>query len=111
MSRTDLLKCDFRLGLKLDLVGNARSTPTCGIPGPRLRQIQTVGDGQAGVMIGNGQAHRHLTIVLLAKLAAILPRYADRVLALLRKTRVIDDPGLNRPAALDRRLHHLADLG
>jgi hypothetical protein len=33
------------------------------------------------------------------------------MLALLGEGRVIDDPGFDRPVALDLRLHHLADFG
>jgi hypothetical protein len=40
-----------------------------------------------------------------------LPRDADRVPPFLRKTGVINDPGLNRPVALDAGQHHFADLG
>ena len=42
------------------------------------------------------QADRHLAVVLLAQLAAILPRHADRVAALLGKAGVVDDPRLDR---------------
>src|SRR5258708_34496654 len=37
--------------------------------------------------------------------------HADRVLALLRERRVVDDPGLDRPVLLNYRQHHLAYLG
>ena len=62
-------------------------------------------------MIGHRQGHSDLTIVLLAKLAAILPRNPDRMPPLLREARVIDDPSFNRPVALYRWRYHLADLG
>ncbi len=52
-------------------------------------------------MIGDRQRHRDLAIVLLAELAAILPRHADRMPALLGKAGVVDDPGLDRPVPLD----------
>ena len=42
------------------------------------------------------QADRDLAVVLLAQLAAILPRHADRVAALLGKACVVDDPRLDR---------------
>jgi hypothetical protein len=44
-------------------------------------------------VIGNRQRHRDLTIVLLAKLAAILPRHPDRVPPLLGKAGVVDNAG------------------
>jgi hypothetical protein len=34
----------------------------------------------------------HLAVILLAQLPAVLPRHAHRMLSLLRKTRVINDP-------------------
>ena len=49
------------------------------------------------------RSHRHLAVVLLAQLAATLPRRTDRVAAFLRKAGVIDDPGLDRFIAGDRR--------
>jgi hypothetical protein len=60
------------------------------------------------MVIGHRQAYRHLAIVLLAKLPAILPRHADRVLALLGKAGVINDPVGNRAMPLDRRQHGTA---
>ena len=63
------------------------------------------------MVIGNRQRHRDLTIVLLAKLAAVLPRYPDRMPPLLGKPGVVDDPGFNRPVTFDLRQHHLAHLG
>src|ERR1700745_4507314 len=63
------------------------------------------------MMSGNRKCHGDLTIVLLAELAAILPCDPDRMPPLLGEARVIDDPSLDRPAALDPRHDHLADLG
>jgi len=62
-------------------------------------------------MISDRQGHGGLTIVLLAELAAILPRNPDRMPPLLGEARVIDDPSFNRPVPLYRRQHHLTDLG
>ena len=62
-------------------------------------------------MIGQRQRHRDLAVILLAELTAILPGHPDRAPPLLGKARVVDDPGLDRPAALDRRQHQLAELG
>jgi hypothetical protein len=55
------------------------------------------------MVVGHRQAHRHLTVVLLAELAAVLPRHPNRVLALLRETGVVDDPVPHRPVPLKRR--------
>ena len=49
-------------------------------------------------------------IVLLAELTTVLARHPDRVPALLGKTGIVDDPGLDRPLPLDRRQHYLAHL-
>ena len=61
-----------------------------------MRQIQAIGDRQAGVIVGDRQADRNLAVVLLAELTAVLPRHADRVVALLRNAGVVDDPGADR---------------
>jgi hypothetical protein len=62
-------------------------------------------------MVGQRQRHRYLTVVLLAELAAILPRDPDRVPPLLGKASVVDNPSLDRPAALDCRQHQFAHFG
>ncbi len=62
------------------------------------------------MVIGNRQRHRYLAIVLLAELATILPRDADRVLSLLGEARIIDDPRLDRPVPRDLRQNQFAYL-
>jgi hypothetical protein len=52
-----------------------------------------------------------LAVVLLAELTAILPGHPNRMPPLLGKARVIDDPGFDPPATLDRRQHELAHPG
>jgi hypothetical protein len=42
---------------------------------PFLRQLQTIGYRQVRMGVGQRQRHCHLTVVLLAELAAILARY------------------------------------
>ena len=59
---------------------------------PILGKIEPKGDRQARVLIGYRQRHRNLTIVLLAELPAILPGDANGMNALLRESRVVDDP-------------------
>ena len=102
MSRRDLLKRDLRLGLEDHLLGNAGLAAAPGVPRPGLGRIKPIGDRQARGLARNRQAHGHLAVVLLAQLAAVLPRHADRVLALLGKAGVVHDPGLDRPTALNR---------
>ena len=52
-----------------------------------------------------------MAIVLLAQLTAVLTRHPDRVPALLGKARIVDDPGLDGPGALDCRQDQVAHLG
>lgn len=59
----------------------ARPAPALGGVCPALRQIQSIGDRQAGRGVGNRQTDRDLAIVL-AELTAILPRHSHRMLAL-----------------------------
>ena len=68
-------------------------------------------EGQAGVVIGDRQSDRHLTIVHLSELATVLPRHSHRVRALFGHTGVVDDPGVDRPVPFDHRQHPGADGG
>jgi hypothetical protein len=66
------------------------------------------------MVIGDRQRHHRLAIVLLAQLAAILPRHADRMAAFLREPSVINDPRLDRAVRLNGRqrdLPHFAQHG
>ena len=103
--RLDLVKRDLRLGAEDDILRDACFGPPVRIVCPALRQIEPVGDGQARMVIGHRQAHRDLAVVLLAELAAILAGHADRMLALLGKAGVVDDPGADRSLLLERRQH------
>ncbi len=107
----DLLKRDLRLGRKADLVWNLGLAPPLAVLGPGLRQIEPKGRRQARPRVGQGQADRHLAVVLLADLPAVLTRHPHRMMALLAERRVVDDPRLDRPMRLDRRQHQLAHLG
>ncbi|MET4279097.1 hypothetical protein ABIB68_007300 [Bradyrhizobium sp. F1.2.2] len=107
--RFDLLKCD--LLFKADLLGHARFVPTFVICCPILRQIETIHRRQTGVVIGKRQGRRDFAVILLAELPAILTRHIDRMLSLLGKTGVIDDPRFDRSTALHRRQYHLAHFG
>ncbi len=91
----DLAERDLQLGLEQNLLGNPGLLPVLGVVGPGLGQIQAVGDGQTSVPRGHRQADGHLAVILLAGLAAILSRYADRMSSLFRKPGVVDDPGHN----------------
>ena len=88
-----------------------RLAAACRVARPFLRQVKPIAHRQAGLAVGKRQRDRRLAVVLLAQLAAILPRHPDRVLALLRKAGVVDDPSLDRASPLDRRQHQLAHLG
>jgi len=71
--------------------------------------MQAPGNRQARRMIGQRQADRNLAVVPLAAPTAILTRHPDRVTALLRKSGVVDDPGLDRAALFDDRHGQLLD--
>jgi hypothetical protein len=87
--------------------GTPGDSPTDRVVGPLLWQIQSVGHRQATQMGGHRETHRHLAVVLLAQLAAVLPGYTHRVAAFLRKARVIHDPALDRFVSSDRWQHAL----
>src|SRR5271166_3639155 len=105
-----LIERDLRLGLEDDLLRYSRFVPTLIIRRPVLRQIQPIRHRQAGIVIGDRQRYRYLAVVLLAELATILARNADRVPTLLGKARVVDDPRLDRPVPFHLRQHQRADL-
>jgi len=106
----DLIERDLRLGLEDDTLRHARLPAPRRIGGPVLGQIKAVGDRQAGRVVGHRQGYGDLAIILLAQLAGVLAGNPDRVPALLGKARVVDDPGLDRPAALERRQGQPAHL-
>src|SRR5919112_1274111 len=83
--------------------GTPALAPPCRILGPDLGQVEPVGDRQAGLVVRHRQADRHLAVLLLAELAAVLPRYPDRVRALLREGGVIHNPVPHRPVPRDGR--------
>ena len=93
----DLIESDHRLGLEADVFRNANSLPARGIVGPVLRQKETIGDWKARCVVCDRQRDGDLTVVLLAELAGILARHADRMPAFLWKAGVVDDPGLDLP--------------
>src|ERR1700735_3819039 len=97
----DLVKGDLRFGLEQDVLGHAGSCPANRIGCPILGKVEPKGDRQACVFVGYRQRDRDLTIVLLAKLTAILPGDADRMNALLGESRVVDNPGAYPAALLD----------
>src|SRR5215831_14007031 len=89
----NLLERKLRLSFEADLRRNARFGTTSLILSPGFRQIQPICNRQAGMMICNRQRHRHLTIRLFAKLPAVLMRNPNRMLPLLGKARIINNPG------------------
>src|SRR6516165_835086 len=98
---SDLIEGDLGFGLEHDVLGHAGFGAANRIGRPILGKIETKGDREACMLVGYRQRDCDLTIVLLAKLAAILPGDADRMNALLGQTRVVDDPGAYLAAPLD----------
>ena len=106
----DLVERDLRFGLEDDVLGHAGSGPANWIGRPILGKIEPKGDRQARVLVGYRQRHRNLTIVLLAELPAILPGDANGMNALLRESRVVDDPSSDSAALFDRRQNKGSNL-
>ena len=61
-------------------------------------------------MVRDRQRNGNLAIVLLAELAAILPRYSNRMLAFLRKACVIDDKSFDRAVLFEDGKRQLPNL-
>jgi len=110
MRPADVIERNLRLGLEGDILGHLGLAATGIVFGPGLRQIQPIRHRQARIMTGKRQRHRDLAIRLLAELTAVLVRNSNRMLPLLGKARVVDDPRLDRPITLNLRQHHLTHL-
>jgi hypothetical protein len=65
-----------------------------------MREIETIGNRQAGVTIGGRQAHSDLAVILLAELSTILSCHGDQVLAFLGYAGVVDDQRPDRAVPL-----------
>src|SRR4051812_9113877 len=74
-----------------------------------LGQVELKGDWQAGVLVGQGQTDRYLTIFFLAQRRTVLSGDANRVPAGLGDAGVVEDPGLDRTGLLERRQSAPAD--
>src|SRR5271157_346987 len=72
----DLSEGDLGLGPEFHFVRDTNLLAPRLVPSPVFRQIQPIGDRQAGGVIGDRKRHRDLTIVGLAEPPAILPRDA-----------------------------------
>jgi hypothetical protein len=103
-----LPQCDRRLGFGADLLRHAGLGAPLRIRRPALGQVEPPGDRQARPVVRHRQAHRHLAVVLLAQLPAVLPGDTDRVPALLREGGVVHDPVAHRAVPLDRGQYPLA---
>src|SRR6185503_721295 len=88
----DLLQRDLGLGLKLYFLRHTGLFPPPLILSPSLRQVQPPVDRHTATLGGQRPTHRHLTIVLLAQLPAVLPRYSHRVSPFLGKPGIVHDP-------------------
>src|SRR3954467_9688128 len=111
LAAPDLIERNLGLGLEGDRLGHTGLLAPGWIINPLLRQVEAIGDRQAGRAIGKRERHGHLAIVLLAELAAILARHPDRVPALLGEAGIVDDPGLDGPSTLDGRQDQVAHRG
>lgn len=83
---------DLRLGCKHVIFQHTPLQTTPCIAHPILGKTKLISDGNAARLGGKRQTVRHLAVILLATLAAILTRHPNGVFALLRKARVVDYP-------------------
>ena len=104
----DLRPGDLSLGGKAHLLGHPGNLAALLVPGPLLRQIQPVAKGETANLGGQCKTHRHLAILRLAQMPAILTGHAHRVLAPLAIARVVDDPEARRLPLTAQYRHHLA---
>src|SRR3954454_2912860 len=107
----DLRERNLRFGHEANRRWNTNFAAAFAVLSPFLRQVQTIGNRQAGRVVGYRQRHRRLAIGLSAKLPAVLRSHANRMPSLLGKRSIIDDPGFDLSVPLDRRQYQLAHLG
>ena len=82
----------LRLCLKDNLLGNACLPPPNRVLNPFLRKIQGPVQGGTGLLRPQIQRHRHLTVGRLPQSATVLTGYAHRVITLLWKGYLINEP-------------------
>lgn len=80
------------LGLEGQIVANARTTSTFAVVNPFLGDLQLPRNWQAAALRRDRQAHGDLTVVLFAELPTVLTCHPDRMMLLLWKTGVVNDP-------------------
>src|SRR5262249_6861224 len=68
-------------------------SPTLGVVGPGLWQVQPGADGPGDGALGVVAVDGHLTVGLLAQRAAVLVLHADGAFALLGEAGVVEDQG------------------
>ena len=103
----NLLQCDFRFGLKPDLVGNARFLPPLAVLSPDLWQVQAERYGHARFLGGHRKADRHPAVILFAHLTAILSSHAHRFVTFFREPGVIHHPRYYRLSTEHGRQHKI----
>ena len=106
----DLIQSDLWFSLENNILRDLRRLAPVLVLGPALGSIQSPRYRHSARSVADRQADGDLTIILLAQLAAVLTRHADGMTPFLRKTRIVNDPGANRPLALNHRKHMIADL-
>jgi hypothetical protein len=89
----DLFGGDERFGAEHDIVWHTGLAAPFGVLAPGFRQVEFVGDGEAGGYRADGEANGDLAVALFADLAAVLPGDANGVFAFLGEARIVEDPG------------------
>ena len=82
--------------LETHLVGDLALRTALRIARPALRQVQLGIDRHVRASSRDAQRHPDLAVGDLPRRPRVLPLHAHRVLSLLEKTRVVDDPGRDR---------------
>src|SRR6266851_9044609 len=89
----DALEGDLPLRLERHLLRNSRLPPATAIVDPGLRNVKTIGGGNAHRFVGQRHRDGDLAVVLLTEHAAVLARHSDRVPPFLRNSCVVHYPG------------------
>ena len=92
----DEVERQVELRLEHEVDGDPRLLPSRGVVGPRLGHVESEVDRDVLVLRRDRQAHADLAVADLSEGARVLALHAHRVLPLLRKARVVDDPGRDR---------------
>src|SRR5438876_4665906 len=99
----DEVEREVGLRLEYKVLGDSRLLASDDVVDPRLGHVEREVDGYVFVLRRDRQADADLAIADLPERARVLALHADRMLPLLRKAGVVDDPRRHRLLLLERR--------